>query len=73
MPRPKQDVTISKFLNGEMHIYFNGQELNFTKLDSKPGKKGYKIIKPPKDHPFRKMNQRLPNDRRRRYLIAALG
>ena len=73
LPRPKQDVTISKFLNGEMHIYFNGQELNFTKLDSKPGKKGYKIIKPPKDHPFRKMNQRLPNDRRRRYLIAALG
>jgi hypothetical protein len=73
LPRPKQDVTVSKFFNGEMHIYFNGQELNFTELDSKPGRKGYKIIKPPKDHPFRKMNQRLPDDRRRRYLIAALG
>ena len=73
LPRPKQDVTVSKFLNGEMHIYFNRQELNFTELNAKPDKKGYKIIKPPKDHPFRKMNQRLPGDRRRRYLIAALG
>lgn len=70
LPRPKQDVTVSKFLNGQMHIYFNGQELNFKQLDSKPGKKGYKTIKPPKDHPFRKMNQRLPGDRKRRYLIA---
>ena len=73
LPRPKQDVTVSKFLNGEMHIYFNGQELNFTELDGKPGKKGYKINKPSKDHPFRKMNRRLPYDRRRSYLIAASG
>jgi len=73
LPRPKQDVTVSKWLNGEMHIYFNGQELKFTELNEKPGKKGYKIIKPPKDHPFRKMNQRLREDRRRRYWIAALG
>ncbi|HVO74078.1 MAG TPA: ISNCY family transposase [Ignavibacteriaceae bacterium] len=73
LPRPKQDVTVSKWLNGELHIYFNGQELNFTELNEKPGKKGYKIIKPPKDHPFRKMNQRLREDRRRRFLMAALG
>jgi transposase len=73
LPRPKQDVTVSRFLSGQMHIYFNQQELNFTELDSKPGKKAYKTIKPPKDHPFRKMNQRLPEDRKRRYLIAALG
>jgi len=73
LPRPKQEVTVAKFLNGELHIYFNGQELKFSELDSKPGKKEYKIIKPPKDHPFRKMNQRLPEDRKRRYLIAALG
>lgn len=73
LPRPKQDVTVSKFLNGQIHIFFNGQELNFKELDSKPCKRGYKIIKPPKDHPFRKMNQRLPGDRKRRFLIAALG
>jgi len=73
LPRSKQDVTVSMWLNGEMHIYFNGQELNFTKLQDKPGKKGYKFIKPPKDHPFRKMNRRLPDDRRKSFLIAALG
>jgi transposase len=73
LPRPKQDVTVSKWLNGGLHIYFNEQELNFTELSGKPAKKGYKTIKPPKDHPWRKMNRRLPGDRRRSYLIAAIG
>ena len=73
LPRPKQDVTVSKWLNGEMHIYFNSHELNFKELDNKPGIKGYKVIKPAKDHPFRKMNNTLRVNRRRRYLIAALG
>jgi transposase len=73
LPRPKQDVTVSKWLNAQMHIYFNGQELNFTELDAKPDKKGYKINKPPKDHPWRKMNQKLSDDKRRNFLIAALG
>lgn len=73
LPRPKQQVTVSKWLNGQMHIYFNGQKLNFTELKAKPEKKGYKIIKPSKDHPFRKMNQRLKDDKRRNFLRAALG
>jgi transposase len=60
LPRPKQDVTVSKSFNGELHIFFNEQELNFKELDGKPGKKGYRIIKPAKDHPWRKMNNRLP-------------
>jgi hypothetical protein len=42
-------------------------------LNDKPVKKGYKIIKPAKDHPWRKMNQRLPEDRKRRFFMAALG
>lgn len=73
LPRPKQQVTVSKWLNGQMHIYFNGQKLNFTELKAKPEKKGYKIIKPSTDHPFRKMNQRLKDDKRRNFLRAALG
>lgn len=73
LPRPKQNVIVSKFLNGELHIFFNGQELNFKELDGKPVKKSYKIIKPAKEHPFRKMNRRLKSDKRRRYLTAALG
>lgn len=73
LPKPKQQVTVSKWLNGQIHIYFNGQELNFTELKAKPEKKGYKKIKPSKDHPFRKMNQRLKEDKRRNFLRAALG
>jgi transposase len=73
LPRPKQEVTVSKWLNGEMHIYFNGHELNFKQLDTKPGKKDYKVFQPAKDHPFRKMNERLRADKRRSYLSAALG
>ena len=73
LPKPKQNVTISKWLNGQMHIYFNEQELSYKPLKDKPGKKGYKSRKVPKDHPWRKMNQRLKQDKRRNYLIAALG
>ena len=73
LPRPKQSVTVSKWLNGEMHIYFNEQELNFTVLKSKPAKKGYKLHKVPKDHPWRKMNQRISDDKRRNYFCAAFG
>ena len=73
LPKPKQSVTISKWLNGQMHIYFNEQELSYKPLKDKPGKKGYKSRKVPKDHPWRKMNQRLKEDKRRNYLIAALG
>jgi len=70
LPKPKQNVTICKWLNGQMHIYFNEQKLSYKSLKDKPGKKGYKSHKVPKDHPWRKMNQRLKEDRR---LIAALG
>jgi transposase len=73
LPRPKQDVTVSKWLNGEIHIYYNGQDLNFIELADKPGKKDYKIIKPPKDHPWRKMNRRLPGNSKGSFLVAALG
>ncbi len=73
LPKPKQNVTICKWLNGQMHIYFNEQNLSYKSLKDKPGKKGYKSHKVPKDHPWRKMNQRLKEDRRKNYLIAALG
>ena len=73
LPKPKQNVTISKWLNGQMHIYFNEQELSYKPLKDKPGKKGYKAHKVPKDHPWRKMNQRMKEDKRRNYMIAALG
>jgi len=73
LPKPKQNVTICKWFNGQMHIYFNEQEINYKSLKAKPGKKGYRSRKVPKDHPWRKMNQRIKQDKRRNYLIAALG
>src|SRR4030065_297855 len=68
LPRPRQCVTICKWLNGEMHIYYNNQELSFTHLKDKPGKKGYKIRAVPKDHPWRRWNQKLTDDKQRNYL-----
>ena len=73
LPRPKQNVTICKWLNGEMHIYFNGQEIKFNHLEDKPGKRGYKSRKVPKDHPWRRWNQKIKDDKQRNYLAAVLG
>ncbi|HSR17816.1 MAG TPA: ISNCY family transposase [Ignavibacteriaceae bacterium] len=73
LPRPGQAVIISRWLNGRLHIYFNSQEIKYTYLTEKPGKKGYKITKPAKDHPWRKMNQRISADKQRNFFRAALG
>lgn len=73
LPRPKQSVGISRWLNGQLHIYFNDQELVFKELIDKPGKRGYKLRHAPKDHPFRRLNEKINLDKRRNYLIAALG
>ncbi len=73
LPRPKQIVTICKWLNGETHIYFNEQEIKFNHLDDKPGKKGYKVRAVPKDHPWRRLNQKIKDDKQRNYLAAVLG
>lgn len=73
LPMPKQTVTICKWLNGQMHIYFNDKELNFIVLKNKPKKKGYKIYKPPKDHPWRRMNQKLADDKQKNFFRATLG
>jgi transposase len=73
LPKPKQNVTICKWLNGEMHIYFNGQEIKFKNLEDKPGKKEYKVRHVPKDHPWRRWNQKIKTDKQRRYQAAVLG
>jgi len=73
LPRPKQTVTVSKWFNGQIHIYYNDQEINFTRLSGKPEKTGYKIRHVPKDHPWRKMNEKLQKDKQRTYLRAVLG
>jgi sRNA-binding carbon storage regulator CsrA len=73
LPIPKQNVTICKWLNGEMHIYFNDQEIKFNHLDDKPGKKGYKGRPAAKDHPWRRWNQKINDDKQRNYFATVLG
>jgi hypothetical protein len=73
LPRPKQNVTICKWLNGEMHIYFNEQEIRFKHLENKPDKKGYKLRTVPKDHPWRRLNQKIKTDKQKNYWAAHLG
>ena len=70
LPIPTQSVTICQWLNNQTHIYFNEQELDFKVLKDKPGKKGYKLHHVPKDHPWRRWNQKLKADRKRNYLLA---
>jgi len=59
LPRPRQDVRLSKWLDGSLHIFFNNQEISFIKLSGKSKKKNYIIRKPAKGHPWRKMNDKL--------------
>jgi hypothetical protein len=56
-----------------MHIYFNKQEIKFSEVTEKPGKKEYIIRPAPKDHPWRKMNEGLKPGKRRSYLAAHSG
>jgi hypothetical protein len=73
LPRPKQNVTICKWLNEEIHIYFNKNELQYKMLQEKPGKRGYKIHHLPKDHPWRRLNHKIRTDKQRSFFVAALG
>lgn len=65
LPRPKQDVLLSRRLDGTLHIYFNGQELEYKELSSKPKRVERSVRKVAKDHPWRKMNNRLPGNRQK--------
>jgi hypothetical protein len=73
LPRPKQNVTVSKWLDGSMHISFNEQELNFNILKSKPPQQERKKYVPPREHPWRRMNQKLSDDKQRNFFAAAFG
>ena len=53
-----------------LHIGYNSS--TFLGKD-KPGKKEYKYRHVPKDHPWRRLNQKITDDKKRNYLIATLG
>ena len=70
LPRPKQEVIVTKRFNNEMHIYYNEQELLYEELNDKPIKKGYNFERVTKNHPWRKMNNRIPGVQ---HLIGTFG
>jgi len=41
-------------------------------LKEKPGKKGYKVRAVHKDHPWRRLNKKLTDDKQRNYLAEVL-
>jgi hypothetical protein len=70
LPNPKDRVVISTWLDGTIHIMFNGRALKYKRIESRPEKIGEKPsclpgrqvnrirekYKPAKDHPWRKSN-----------------
>lgn len=67
LPKPKQQVMVTQWFDGQRHIYFNNQELNYKQIEEKP--KAEIRLRPPvrQDHPFRRMNQRLKSSKSRSF------
>ncbi len=54
LPRPKEYVTIRKYLDDTLHIFYNEKELQYKPINEKP-KRARVVTKPKKDHPWKKM------------------
>ncbi len=55
LPRPKQYVTIRKYLDDTLHIFYDEKELQYQLINKNPKRRTRVITKPSKDHPWRKM------------------
>lgn len=54
LPRPKEYVTIRKYLDDTLHIFYSEKELQYKPINEKP-KRTRVPTKPKKDHPWRKI------------------
>jgi len=54
LPRPKEYVTIRKYLDDTLHIFYTEKELKYELIKEKP-KRTRVITKPKKDHPWKKI------------------
>jgi len=54
LPRPKEYVTIRKYLDDTLHIFYAEKELKYELIKEKP-KRTRVITKPKKDHPWKKI------------------
>ena len=55
LPRPKQYVTIRKYLDDTLHIFYDEKQLQYQLINKNPKKRTRVITKPKKDHPWRKI------------------
>ena len=54
MPPPRRHVTLRRWLDGSLHIFWNEHELQFTELATRPTPKVRLPLSPPMSHPWRK-------------------
>lgn len=54
LPRPKEYVTIRKYLDDTLHIFYTEKELKYEFIKEKP-KRTRIITKPKKDHPWKRI------------------
>lgn len=54
LPRPKEYVTIRKYLDDTLHIFYSEKELQYKPINEKP-KRTRVVTKPKKNHPWKKI------------------
>ena len=54
MPPPRRHVTLRRWLDGSLHIFWNEHELQFTELATRPTPKVRLPLPAPMSHPWRK-------------------
>jgi len=65
LPPPGRSVTVRRWLDGSLHIFWNEHELPYSLVTSKPKPKLRTVRQPAADHPWRHKN---PFGRKGRYL-----
>jgi transposase len=54
LPPPRHHVTLQRWLDGSLHIFWNEHELAFTMLDTKPTPRPRIYLPAPDSHPWRR-------------------
>jgi transposase len=55
LPPPRHIVTVRRWLDGSLHLFWHELELRFKELHHKPRPRKRLHVKPPADHPWRHM------------------
>lgn len=64
LPPPRQFVTVRRWLDGALHIFWKELELDFSLLKAKPRSKTPRHVQPSPDHPWRQFRLRRKHTQR---------